>query len=59
VPISEAALALLGDVLGGRLLDALDAPETPATHELATLATSSLEHHVERRLKAAAVFGPA
>ena len=56
VPISEAALALLGDVLGGRLLDALDAPETPATHELATLATSSLEHHVERRLKAAAVF---
>ena len=54
--ISADALALLRDILGGRLVDALAEPESPATHEVATLATSALEFQIERRLKAAAMF---
>lgn len=54
--ISTAALALLRDVLGGRLNAALDAPATRATHEVAVLATRSFEHHIERRLRAVAMF---
>ncbi len=55
-PISPAALALLRDVLGGRLNEALAAPESPATHEVALLATRALEHHIERRLRTVAMF---
>jgi DNA repair protein RecO (recombination protein O) len=54
--VSPAALALLRDVLGGRLNGALDAPESPATHEVALLATRALEHHIERRLRTIAMF---
>ncbi len=54
--ITPAALALLRDVLGGRLNDALAAPESPATHEVGVLATRALEHHIERRLKTIAMF---
>lgn len=54
--ISAAALDLLRDVLGGRLAHALAQPESPATHEVATLATRALEFHIERRLKAVAMF---
>jgi DNA repair protein RecO (recombination protein O) len=49
-------LALLRAILGGRLNDALAAPESPATHEVTTLATKALEHHLERRLRAVAMF---
>lgn len=56
VPISDMALALLRDVLGGRLNDALDSPESPATHEVAVLATKALEHHLERQMRAVAMF---
>lgn len=56
VPISEVALGLLRAILGGRLNDALAALESPATHEVATLATRALEHHIERRLRAVAMF---
>jgi DNA repair protein RecO (recombination protein O) len=55
-PISAAALALLRDVLGGRLNGALRAPESPATHEVGVLATRALEHHIERRLRTIAMF---
>ncbi|CAN5676683.1 MAG: DNA repair protein RecO [Ilumatobacteraceae bacterium] len=55
-PISAAALAVLRDVLGGRLNDALAAPESATTHEVATLATRAMEHHLERRLRAVAMF---
>ncbi len=55
-PVSPAALALLRDVLGGRLNEALAAPESPATHEVALLATRALEHHIERRLRTVAMF---
>jgi DNA repair protein RecO (recombination protein O) len=56
VPVSEVALALLRAILGGRLNEALAAPESPATHEVSTLATKALEHHIERRLRAVAMF---
>jgi DNA repair protein RecO (recombination protein O) len=56
VPVSADALTLLRAILGGRLNDALAAPESPATHEVATLATKALEHHLERRLRAVAMF---
>ncbi|CAN5742410.1 DNA repair protein RecO [soil metagenome] len=56
VPISEAAVTLMRDVLGGRLNDALDTPESPATHEVGVLATKALEHHLERRMRTVAMF---
>jgi len=54
--ISPDALRLLRDILGGRLVEALAQPESPTTHEVATLATRALEFHIERRLKAVAMF---
>ena len=55
-PISAPALDLMRLILGGRLKDALAAPESPATHEVGVLATRALEHHIERRLKSVAMF---
>jgi DNA repair protein RecO (recombination protein O) len=54
--LSAGALALLRAILGGHLNDALATPDSPATHEVATLATKALEHHLERRLRAVAMF---
>lgn len=54
--ISPAALAIMRDILGGRLNRALDLEESPATHEVGALATRALEHHIERRLRAVAMF---
>jgi len=54
--VTSAGLALLRDVLGGRLNEALAAPESAATHEVGLLATRALEHHIERRLRAVAMF---
>jgi DNA repair protein RecO (recombination protein O) len=54
--ISPGALALLRDILGGRLNEALERPESPVTHEVGSLATRALEHHIERRLRAVAMF---
>jgi DNA repair protein RecO (recombination protein O) len=54
--ISPAALQLMRAILGGRLNEALALPESPATHEVAVLATRALEHHLERRLRAVAMF---
>lgn len=51
VRLSAAALALLQQILGGRLGAALDAPPSPATDEVDRLATRALEHHLERRLR--------
>lgn len=58
VSISGGALALLRDILGGRLREALARPESPLTHEVGSLATRAFEHHVERRLRAVAMFEP-
>lgn len=54
--ISPAALRIMRDILGGRLNDALALEESPATHEVGALATRAMEHHIERRLKAVAMF---
>lgn len=56
VPLTAEALELLRQVLGGALNSALAAPVTTATHEVAHLATRSMEHHLERRLRAVAMF---
>ncbi len=54
--ISPAALAIMRDILGGRLNRALALEDSPATHEVSALATRALEHHIERRLKTVAMF---
>jgi DNA repair protein RecO (recombination protein O) len=56
VPVTAPALELLRAILGGRLNEALAAPESAASHEVAALATKALEHHLERRLRAVAMF---
>jgi DNA repair protein RecO (recombination protein O) len=43
-------------ILGGGLNEALALPATRATHEVASLATRALEHHLERRLRTVAMF---
>jgi DNA repair protein RecO (recombination protein O) len=48
--VSPEAVELLQQILGGRLAQALDAPASPATHEVDHLATRVMEHHLERRL---------
>jgi len=58
-PLSAAALALLRDVLGGRLRVALEAPETAATAEVDRLAVRAAEHHLERRLRSVGVLDSA
>lgn len=54
--ISVGALALLRDILGGRLNHALAQQDSPSTHEVSVLATRALEYHIERRLRAVAMF---
>jgi DNA repair protein RecO (recombination protein O) len=49
--VTPEAVALLRDVLGGRLNAALAQPEGEATREVTHLATSAMEHHLERRLR--------
>jgi DNA repair protein RecO (recombination protein O) len=56
IAVSPAAVALLQSVLGGRLADALDAVESPATAEVEHVATRVLEHHLERRLRSVHVL---
>jgi DNA repair protein RecO (recombination protein O) len=54
--ISPGALAILREVLGGQLVQALAREESPITHEVSAMATRALEYHIERRLKAVAMF---
>lgn len=54
--ISTGALAIMRDILGGRLNQALALDESPLTHEVGSLATRALEHHIERRLRTIAMF---
>jgi DNA repair protein RecO (recombination protein O) len=54
--ISAGALALMRDILDGRLNEALAREESPITHEVGLLATRALEHHIERQLRAVAMF---
>jgi DNA repair protein RecO (recombination protein O) len=54
--LSEAALGVMRMILGGRLKEALALPLDRATHEVTGHATRALEHHIERRLRAVAMF---
>ncbi len=56
VPVSAAALAILRDILGGRMNDALSLDESPAVIEVNNLAMEAMEAHLERRLKSLGVF---
>jgi DNA repair protein RecO (recombination protein O) len=56
VTLAPGALALLRDVLGGRLGAALDAEPSPATQELDGLAMRWFEFHVDRRLRSGHVL---
>ncbi len=56
VSISASAITLLQQVLGGQLNFALAQDASPATAEITHLATQSMEHHIERRLRSVAMF---
>lgn len=56
VSITPQALELMGQILGGRLNEALAEEETPATAEVTHLATQAMEHHIERRLRSVSMF---
>ncbi len=56
IAVSPEALALLADILGGRLGQALNTPASSATVEVEHLATRSMEHHLERRLRSVAIL---
>jgi DNA repair protein RecO (recombination protein O) len=56
VSVSAEALALLTDILGGRLGSALNEPASSATAEVDHLATRAMEHHLERRLRSVAIL---
>ena len=55
-PLSPDALELMRMVLGGNLSAALALPLSPATSEVEHLATATMEHHLERRLRAAGAY---
>jgi DNA repair protein RecO (recombination protein O) len=54
--ISPGALTIMREILGGQLVQALARDESAVTHEVSSLATRALEFHIERRLKAVAMF---
>ena len=54
--ISPGVLDILREILGGQLVQALARDESPLTHEVSSMATRALEFHIERRLKAVAMF---
>ncbi len=56
VSITPQALALMEQILGGGLNEALAQEETTATAEVTRLATQAMEHHIERRLRSVSMF---
>ena len=54
--VSPEAVDLLRQILGGRLAQALEASASPSTHEVDHLATRTMEHHLERRLRSVGVL---
>ena len=55
-PISDTALGIMRDMLGGHMNHVLDLPESPAVTEVNVLAMDAMEAHLERRLKSLGVF---
>ena len=56
LPLAPDSLDLIRRILGGGLGPALNEPASPATDEVAHLATRALEHHLERRLRSMALL---
>ena len=54
--VTPEAADLLGRILGGGLNSALAEPVGASTHEVERLALFALEHHIERRLRSAALL---
>jgi DNA repair protein RecO (recombination protein O) len=54
--VGAESLTLLRKALGGGLADVLAEPPSPATAELEHLAVAAVEHHLERRLRSAALL---
>ncbi len=54
--VSSEAIDLMHRVLDGGLAGVLNEPVTPATAEVANLATRAMEHHLERRLRSVTVL---
>jgi DNA repair protein RecO (recombination protein O) len=54
--LSPEALTMVRQILGGELRMALAEPPGPVTIETERLALRSLEHHLERRLRSAALL---
>jgi DNA repair protein RecO (recombination protein O) len=55
-PMTPAALDLMRRMLGGGLNGVLAEPAGPAVIEVERLAVTTLEHHIERRLRSAALL---
>lgn len=51
VPVSPGAVAVLQQILGGRLGEALNRTVGAVAFEVDHLATNAMEHHLERRLR--------
>lgn len=56
-PIDDQTLSLIRRILGGHLASALNDPPSPATAAASALATTSLEAHLERRLRTVHALG--
>ena len=54
--VSPQAIDLMHRILDGGLAGVLNEPVTPATSEVANLATRAMEHHLERRLRSVTVL---
>ena len=54
--VSTEAIDLMHRILDGGLAGVLNEPVTPATAEVANLATRAMEHHLERRLRSVTVL---
>jgi DNA repair protein RecO (recombination protein O) len=52
-PVSEDTVALVRQILGGQLRQALAEPPSRATAEVERLATVAVEYHLDRRLRSA------
>jgi len=54
--VSAGAIDLMRRILGGRLADALNEPESSITREVTHLATVAVELQCDRRLKSVGMF---
>jgi DNA repair protein RecO (recombination protein O) len=54
--VSSEAIDLMHRILDGGLAGVLNEAVTPATAEVADLATRAMEHHLERRLRSVTVL---